>query len=84
MLGLRRDVSLLLSEGHVDARRYSIGVLINEAHIVRQRYNKAQRDRIMVDRLIADLGNMGATKKHRKDIHKHLDDLTKGYFSDDA
>lgn len=84
MLGLRRDSSLLLSEGHVESRRYSIGMLINEARIVRQRYNAKWRDKIMVGVLLTDLCNMGATSKQRKDTHKKIDELLKEYFSDDT
>lgn len=37
-LGLRRDVSLLLSEGHAQARGYPIAMLWSEARIIRQRH----------------------------------------------
>lgn len=36
--GCRRDVSLLLSAGHVDARRYPLATLWTEAALVRQRH----------------------------------------------
>ena len=84
MLGLRRDVSLLLSEGHCDARRYSIGFAINEASIARQRYNKTQRDKIMIGISLANLANMGGTTKLRKDTLEHLNKLTQENFSDDT
>lgn len=35
--GLRRDVSLLLSAGHTDAKHYILATLWSESRIVRQR-----------------------------------------------
>lgn len=40
MKGIRRQVSLLLANGHTDARNYTIGRVWIEAEIVAQRINR--------------------------------------------
>lgn len=72
--GLRRDVSLLLAEGHPDARHYTLATLWSESRIVRQRYAiRTQQEAILIHaaitsvltgdkefgKLIARVGNVG-------------------------
>jgi len=68
-LGLRRDVSLLLSEGHVHAREYPVAHVWNEARIVRQRHHSRRfRDSAVMQLVLSTLFN----KKAGKALHKLL------------
>ena len=73
-LGLRRDVSLLLAEGHPDARHYTLATLWSESRIVRQRHAmRIQQEAILLQaaitsvltgdkefgKLLARVGNVG-------------------------
>lgn len=47
-------MSLLLSEGHANARHYKIGQLWSEARIVRQRQNaKVRQDAVVMQAVVA-------------------------------
>jgi hypothetical protein len=61
---LRRDVSLLLSEGHRHARDYPIAVVWTEARIVRQRQAaKRKSDTILMQMAIASVMDSKANKQ---------------------
>lgn len=72
--GLRRDVSLLLSEGHAHARDYPIACVWSEASIVRQR-NAARRkmDAPLMQMTIASVMDSKAGKQLVK-LLKRLDE----------
>ena len=82
MLGLRREVSLLLSQGHPHARRYSIIMIWNEAEIVRQRHNQHLREKAILGQLLATLASGTLTKKGVKDTNKELRKLLEETFND--
>jgi hypothetical protein len=58
--GLRRDVSLLLAEGHPEARSYTLATLWSESRIVRQRHAiDAKRDAVILQTTIASIFSGG-------------------------
>jgi hypothetical protein len=69
--GLRRDVSLLLSEGHAHARRYPVAVAWSEANIVRKR----NANRRVVDAVVSQLvlASNSGSKKAGKELQKLLE-----------
>jgi hypothetical protein len=72
--GLRRDVSLLLSEGHQYARDYPVAVAWSEARIVRQRNaDKLKQDRITMQMTIASVFDSNAGKQLAK-LLKRIDE----------
>ena len=73
-LGLRRDVSLLLSEGHQYARDYPIAVVWSEARIVRQRL--ASRHKMESSLMQMVIGSVFDKKagKQLTNIFKRLDE----------
>lgn len=74
--GLRRDVSLLLSEGHLDARNYSIAMLWSEARIVRQRHTqRAISEALTLQTAILSV----LAKQGGKLFQEHLENLNDGY-----
>lgn len=69
--GLRRDVSLLLSEGHAEARRYPVAVVWSEARIVRQRHsNRRTRDAVITQLVLGSLFDKKAGKELTKMLGK--------------
>ena len=67
--GLRRDVSLLLSEGHAEARRYPVAVVWSEAHIIRERNaHRRMRDSAITQLVLSSL----FSKKGSKELEKLL------------
>lgn len=82
MLGLRREVSLLLSQGHPHARRYSIIMVWNEAEIVQQRYNRRVRDYAIIGQHLATLSTGTLTKDGVKKTNKALRTLLEENFHD--
>lgn len=73
-LGVRRDVSLLLSEGHPWARQYPIAEAWSEARIVRQRlaFRRRQESSLM-QMVVGSLFDRDAGKQLAK-ILKRLDE----------
>lgn len=70
-LGLRRDVSLLLSEGHADARHYPVAVAWSEARIVRERHaNRRSRDAAVTQLVLGTLFSKKAGKELEKLLNK--------------
>jgi len=70
-LGLRRDVSLLLSEGHSEARRYPVVMVWNEARIVRERHaNRRARDSAVTQLVLSTLFSKKAGKELEKLLNK--------------
>jgi hypothetical protein len=70
-LGLRRDVSLLLSEGHEHAREYPVVHVWNEARIVRQRHSTRRfRDSALTQLILSTLFNKKAGKELQKLLKK--------------
>lgn len=63
-LGLRREVSLLLSEGHQFARQYPIAVVWSEARIVRQR--QAARRKLDASLMQMVIGSMFSAKAGKR------------------
>lgn len=51
MWGIRRQISLLLAEGHQDARHYPIGMVWDEAKLVVERRNRAHATDAMLIQL---------------------------------
>jgi hypothetical protein len=74
-LGLRRDVSLLLAEGHEAARLYPVAMVWSEARIVRQR-QAAQRklDAVVMQMVIGSMFTKEASKNLTK-LLKDMDDV---------
>jgi 23S rRNA maturation mini-RNase III len=60
-------VSLLLSEGHRDARRYPVAVVWSEANIVRQRNSaRRYRDSAITQQVLGTLFSKKAGKELQK------------------
>lgn len=75
MLGIRRDVSILLEKGHLQARLYPIIMLQNEAEIVRER---RRSDFVLfgtLQKLILDASNTDLKQSDRKELHKVLNEM---------
>ena len=54
--GLRRDVSLLLAEGHPEAAHYPFAILWSESRIVKQRYAiRMQQEAILMHSAITSV-----------------------------
>lgn len=69
---MRRDVSLLLSEGHPQARHYPIAMVWSESRIVRQRNAaRVKRDTVVLQMAIAS--NFG--KKAGKQLETLLKEM---------
>jgi hypothetical protein len=63
-------VSLLLAEGHSEARRYTVAMVWNEALIVRQRHHlRRSRDAAVTQLVLSTL----FSKKAGKELQKLLD-----------
>lgn len=84
MLSLRRDVSVCLSAGHLQARLYSLIMLRNEAELVRER---RRQDFVLygtLTKLINDAGNTDIKQNDRKELHRALtemlDNIGIGYY----
>ena len=72
--GLRRDVSLLLSEGHVSARDYPVAVVWSEARIVRQRQAaRRKQDTALMQMTLASMFDKAAGKRLAK-LLKRMDE----------
>lgn len=72
--GLRRDVSLLLSEGHAEARHYPVAVVWSEARIVRERNSyRRTRDTAITQHVIASA--FDSKKKVGKELKKLLEQV---------
>lgn len=70
-LGIRRDVSLLLSEGHSEARRYPLGMVWTEARIVRERNtNRRVRDAAITQLVLSTLFSKKAGKELERTLNK--------------
>ena len=70
-LGLRRDVSLLLSEGHLHARSYPLAVVWSEARIVRERNaNRRSRDAVVMQLIVGSVLSKNASKELAKLLGK--------------
>jgi hypothetical protein len=70
-LGLRRNVSLLLSEGHTEAHIYPISVVWSEVNIVRQRNaSRRLRDSTVTQHVLSSLFSKDANKALRKLLNK--------------
>lgn len=70
-LGIRRDVSLLLSEGHEDARRYPLAMVWTEARIVRERNsNRRVRDAAITQLVLSTLFSKKAGKELERTLNK--------------
>lgn len=73
-------MSLLLSQGHTQARRYPIAVVWSETRIIRQRESRQrQQEAILVQAAVATaigqaFGNKDATKAFN-DLLKRMDDV---------
>lgn len=84
MLSLRRDVSVCLSNGHLQARLYSLIMLRNEAEFVRERRRQDFVLYATLTKLIIDAANTDIEKNGRKELHKHLtdmlDNIGNGYY----
>lgn len=66
-------MSLLLSEGHADARHYPVAVVWSEARIVRERNsNRRSRDLALEQLLLSTL----FSKKAGKELEKLLNKVT--------
>lgn len=75
MLSLRRDVSVCLAGGHLQARLYSLIMLRNEAELIRER---RRQDFILygtLTKLINDAGNTDIKQDDRKELHKALNEM---------
>jgi hypothetical protein len=48
MWHLRRQVSLLVAEGHVQAAHYPVGMVFDEAQLVVERLNRAEATRAVL------------------------------------
>lgn len=75
MLSLRRDVSVCLSNGHSQARLYSLIMLRNEAELIRER---KRNDFVLygtLTKLIHDASNTDIKPDDRKELHKALNDM---------
>lgn len=60
-------MSLLLSEGHRDARRYPVAVAWSEANIVRQRNSaRRYRDSVITQQVLGTLFSKKANKELQK------------------
>lgn len=69
--GLRRDVSLLMSEGHAEAHHYPVAVVWSEACIVRERNShRRMREAAITQHVIASALD---SKKVGKKLQKLLD-----------
>jgi hypothetical protein len=72
--GLRRDVSLLLSEGHAHARDYPIAYAWSEARIVRQRNaSRRKMDAALMQMTIGSVMDSKAGKR-LAELLKRLDE----------
>lgn len=72
--GLRRDVSLLLSEGHQHARHYPVGMVWSEARIVRQRLaSRVKQETVLMQMVIGSVFDQKAGKQLTA-ILKRLDE----------
>lgn len=69
MWGVRRQISLLMAEGHPDARHYPIGMVWDEASLVVSRINRAHA----TDALLIQLA-VGAvlSKKGAQEFSKQI------------
>lgn len=64
-------MSLLLSEGHADARHYPVAVVWSEAHIVRERNgNRRSRDAAIHQLVLSSLFGKKAAKELEKLLNK--------------
>jgi len=64
-------VSLLLSEGHADARCYPVAVVWSEARIVRQRHaNRIRQDAALMQMAIASVMDRKAGKRLSKLLNR--------------
>lgn len=73
--GLRRDVSLLLSEGHPDARRLPVAVVWSEARIIRQRHaRRMQNEAVTMQTVIGSLFSKEGGKALEKLLNR-MDDV---------
>lgn len=69
MWGVRRQISLLLSEGHADARYYPIGMVWDEAKLVVERRNRQFATEALLTQLaVASL----LSKKEAKEFSKQI------------
>lgn len=71
---MRASVSLLLSEGHKDARRYPIATVWYEAQLVRERVNQriATEATMMHAVAVAVMAPKGRGNKHLQKLFKDL------------
>lgn len=68
-------MSLLLSEGHRDARAYSVAEVWSESRIIRQRQaRKAQADAVVMQTVIASMFSKEGGKALEK-VLKGMDDV---------
>ena len=64
-------MSLLLSEGHADARCYPVAVVWSEARIVRQRHaNRIRQDAALMQMAIASVMDRKAGKRLSKLLNR--------------
>ena len=75
MLTLRRDVGLLLSEGHCDARRYPIWLLEIESALARERRDQ---DIALSSSMINSAINACFSKKAAREFTDNIKKLSHG------
>lgn len=75
MWGIRRQVSLLLTHGHLQARHYPLWMVWEEAEIVVERINQQEASRTT---LLHAAGAAVMSKKGAQALKKLLKELTDG------
>lgn len=75
MLALRRDVSVLLSEGHSHSRLYPIIMLWNEAELARERRRTQWQMMMNISSAVINASNTDISKRDRKELGKALQDM---------
>lgn len=69
MWGIRRQVSLLLSEGHPDAPHYPIGMVWDEARLAVERINRFHATQaVLVQQAVSSILSKDGAKEFKKTI----------------
>ena len=71
MWGIRRQVSVLLSEGHAQAPRYPIGMVWDECQLVVERQNRAHAtEATLVQLAVSSILSKDGAKEFRKTLKR--------------
>jgi len=71
MWGIRRQISLLLAEGHPEAPHYPIGMVWDEARLVVERHNGAHATQaVLVQLAVASVLSKDGAKEFKKTISR--------------